>query len=263
MTVVEVRRFPLAAESAIFAGRLMTRWRRNPLVPLQSLLFPTILLIVYYMLVSKSMTRLTGTDSLDTVVSMCALAGGMSGSVAAALSIPSERENGLMARFWVMPVRRASALTGTLLAEAVRTVVATVVIAIVGTMLGMRFHGGLVAALAYLAIPVLWVTVYATLVILVALRSHSLALLNWLNGLSLGAVFASSGVAPLDLFPAWIRPVVRYQPMSATIETMTNLARGNVAVQPLLLTITWIVAIAVVAGMLVMRTYRAAARSAR
>lgn len=263
MTVVEPRRFPLAAESLVFAGRLMTRWRRNPLVPLQSLLFPTILLIVYYMLVSKSMTRLTGSDSLETVVSMCALAGGMSGSVAAALSIPSERENGLMARFWVMPVQRASALTGTLLAEAVRTVAATIVIAIVGTVLGMRFHGGLIAALVFVAIPVLWVTVYATVVILIALRCHSVALLNWMNGLSLGAVFASSGVAPLDLFPAWIRPVVRYQPMSATIEGMKNLARGSFAVQPLLLTFAWIVAIAVIAGMLAMRIYRNAARCAR
>lgn len=263
MTSVEARRFPLAAESVVFAGRLMTRWRRNPLVLLQSLLFPTILLIVYYMLVSKSMTRLTGSDSLETVVSMCALAGGMSGSVAAALSIPSERENGLMARFWVMPVKRTSALTGTLLAEAVRTVVATVVITIVGMTLGMRFHGGFVAALVFTAIPVLWVTVYATVVIVIALRCHSVALLSWMNGLSLGAVFASSGVTPLDLFPAWIVPVVRYQPMSATIEAMKNLARGSFAVQPLLLTFTWIAAIAVVAGMLATRAYRTAARSAR
>ena len=89
MSTVTARYYPLASESVVFAGRLLTRWRRNPLVPLQSLLFPTILLVVYYLLVSKSMTRLTGSDSIDVVVSMCALAGGMSGSLAAALSIPA------------------------------------------------------------------------------------------------------------------------------------------------------------------------------
>ncbi|MCV7422844.1 ABC transporter permease [Mycobacterium yunnanensis] len=262
MIVVERRRFPVVVESAVFAGRLMTLWRRNPLVPLQSALFPTILLIVYYLLVSRSMMRLTGSDNVDTVVSMCAVAGGMSGSVAAALSIPVERRNGLMARFWVMPVHRASALTGTLLAEAVRTVVATVVIVAVGMILGMRFHGGLAAAVVFVTIPVLWVTVYATVVILVALRSRSVAMLTWLNGVSLGAVFASSGVAPLELFPAWLRPVVRYQPMSATIQSMTDLARGSVSVQPLLLTFAWIAGLGVVAGVLVMRGYRAAVRAA-
>ena len=261
MTTVEPRRFPVAVESAVFAGRLMKLWRRNPLVPLQSALFPTILLIVYYLLVSRSMMRLTGSDSLDTVVSMCALAGGMSGSVAAALSIPVERENGLMARFWVMPVHRASALTGTLLAEAVRTVVATVVIVAVGMLLGMRFHGGLAAAVVFVTIPVLWVTVYATVVIVVALRCRSVAMLTWMNGVSLGAVFASAGVAPLELFPAWIRPVVHHQPMSATIEAMQDLARGGVAVQPLVSTFAWIASLGVVAGILVMRGYRTAVRS--
>ena len=54
MSAITQRRYKLASESVVFAGRLITRWRRNPLVPLQSLLFPTILLIVYYMLVSKS-----------------------------------------------------------------------------------------------------------------------------------------------------------------------------------------------------------------
>lgn len=261
MTATTPRGHALATESAVFAGRLLTRWRRNPLVPLQSLLFPTILLIVYYMLVSKSMTRLTGGDSLDTVVSMCALAGGMSGSLAAALSIPGERDDGLLSRFWVMPVHRASALTGTLLAEAARTLVATVVITTVGIVLGLRFHGGVAAAALFVAIPVLWVSVYATVVIVVALRFRSRAVLTWFSTLSLGAVFGSSGVAPLELFPSWLRPVVQFQPMSATIEAMKSLAREGFVGRPLLWTFAWIGAIGVVAGTMAMRSYRAAAQS--
>jgi ABC-2 type transport system permease protein len=239
----------------------MTRWRRNPLVPLQSLLFPAILLIVYYMLVSKSMTRLTGSDSLDTVVSMCALAGGMSGSLAAALSIPDERDNGLLSRFWMMPVHRASALTGTLLAEAARTLIATVVIVGVGMLLGLRFHGGMAAAVLFVLIPVLWVSVYATVVIVVALRFQSRAVLTWFSTVSLGAVFASSGVAPLELFPGWLRPAVQFQPMSSSIEAMKALARDGFAVRPLSWTFAWILTIGILAGTLAMRSYRAAAQS--
>jgi ABC-2 type transport system permease protein len=261
MTTVKSSSRALAAESVIFAGRLMTRWRRNPLVPLQSLLFPTILLIVYYMLVSKSMTRLTGSDSLDTVVSMCALAGAMSGSLAAALSIPDERDNGLLSRFWMMPVHRASALAGTLLAEAARTLAATVFITAVGMLLGLRFHGGVAAAALFVIIPVLWVSVYATVVIVVALRFKSRTVLTWFSTFSLGAVFGSSGVAPMELFPAWIRPVVRFQPMSPTIEAMKALARDGFAVRPLLWTFAWILGIGVLVGALAMRSYRVAAQS--
>lgn len=261
MTETKPRTHALAAESAVFAGRLMTRWRRNPLVPLQSLLLPTILLIIYYMLVSKSMVRLTNGDSLDVVVAMCALAGGMSGALAAALSIPDERDNGLLSRFWMMPVHRASALTGTLLAEAARTLVATVIITAVGMLLGLRFHGGVAAAFLFVLIPVLWVSVYATVVIVVALRFQSRSVLTWFSTFSLGAVFGSSGVAPMELFPRWVQPIVRFQPMSPTIEAMRALARDGFAVGPLLWTFAWIAGTGAFVGTLAMRSYRAAAQS--
>lgn len=253
--------FALASESAIFAGRLLTRWRRNPLVPLQSLLFPTVLLIVYYMLVSKSMTRLTGSANIDVVVSMCALAGGMSGALAAALSIPNERDNGLLSRFWLMPVHRASALTGTLVAEAVRTLFATAIITAVGVGLGLRFQSGLAATAIFILIPVLWVTVYATIVIVIALKFQSRAILTWLSTASLGAVFGSSGVAPIDLFPEWLRPVIRFQPMSPTIQAMRDLARAGFVAGPLLQTFAWIVGVGLAFGVLALRGYRAAAQS--
>lgn len=251
----------LLSESVVFAGRLMTRWRRNPLVPLQSLLFPTLLLIVYYMLASKSMMRLTGSDSLDVVVSMCAMAGGMSGALTAALSVPDERDNGLLSRFWMMPVHRASALTGILLAEAVRTLAATVIITAVGLLLGLRFHAGVAAAALFVVIPVLWVSVYATIVIVVALRFRSRTMLTWLSTFSLGAVFGSSGVAPMEIFPTWLQPFIRLQPMSPTIEAMRALARSGFAVGQLSWTFAWIIGVGLVAGMLAVRTYRAAAQS--
>jgi ABC-2 type transport system permease protein len=185
----------------------------------------------------------------------------MSGSLAAALSIPDERDNGLLSRFWMMPVQRASALTGTLLAEAARTLIGTVFITAVGMLLGLRFHAGVAAAVLFVLIPVLWVSVYATVVIVVALRFQSRTVLTWFSTFSLGAVFGSSGVAPIDLFPTWVRPFVRFQPMSPTIEAMKALARDGFAVRPLLWTFAWIFGMGILVGTLAMRSYRAAAQS--
>ena len=47
------------AESVVFAGRLFTHWRRYPIVPIQALLFPTVLLIIYSLL---GWGRVTGDD---------------------------------------------------------------------------------------------------------------------------------------------------------------------------------------------------------
>lgn len=259
---ISQRRFAPFFESAVFAGRLLTKWRRHPFIPLQSVLLPTILLFTYYMLVSTSMARLTGSDNLDVVVSMCALAGGMSGSVAAGLAIPDERDDGLLSRFWVMPVHRASALLGTLAAEAARTLIATVVITLVGVILGLRFEGGPWAAMAFVLIPVCWVTVYAALVVIVALKFESRAVLTWFSILSLGAVFGSTAVAPRELLPDFLYPIARLQPMSPTIESMKTLARDGFALQPLAGTFAWVAAVGLWVGIFALRSYRKAAQSA-
>lgn len=251
----------LWTESVVFATRHFLQWRRNPTIPLQSLLFPAILLVIYYLLVSKSMTRLTGGDSLDIVVPMCALAGGFSGALAAALTVPGERESGLLSRFWVQPVHRASAVTGMLLAEATRTFLATVIITGLGMAFGLRIHGGIGAAVVFVLIPVLWVTVYSAMTITVGLRYSNRTILTWLSMFSLGSVFGSSAVVPLDVVPSWLHPVIRFQPMSPTMEAMRDLAKGEPAAAALAGTAAWIVVIGVAAVTAVLRSYRTAVQS--
>lgn len=68
-------RAPLTAfvsQSASEAGRLLRRWRRDPIVAVQALLFPTFLLIIYKLLVGKSVLAITGHDSLYGLVPPCA-----------------------------------------------------------------------------------------------------------------------------------------------------------------------------------------------
>jgi ABC-2 type transport system permease protein len=248
-------------ESLVFAGRQFARWRRLPVVPIQSLLLPTLLLVTYSLLVSKSMARLTGENGLYGLVPMCAVAGAMLGALGAGLAMPGERESGLLTRFWQLPVHRASALSGTLLAEGTRTLASTVLITVVGFPLGFRFHGGWLALVPFLLVPVLVVLVYTTVVITVAVHSRARTLLTWLGTASTGLVFSSTGVAPLEIFPTWLRPLIQFQPMSPMIDSMRALAEGESPLGPMLLGAVWIVVLGVVFVPLAIRGYRAAAES--
>lgn len=264
MTTTMSARSSLAVESLLFASRQFTRWRRYPIVPLQSLLFPTFLLITYDLLVGKSMMRITGTDSLYGLVPMCAVAGGMFGALGAAFAIPPERDSGLLSRLWTFPVHRASALTGALLAEGARTLLGAVLVTAAGVGLGLRFAGGWLAVIPFLLIPVLVVVVFATVVMAIALRAKAESagtLFTWLGTGSIGLVFCSAGVAPVEMFPWWLRPVVQFQPMSPTIESMRALAEGGPALWPLVLTLGWVFGFAAIFGPLAVRGYRAAAES--
>ncbi|WP_165774317.1 ABC transporter permease [Mycolicibacterium sphagni] len=261
MTTNTPLRSSLVSESLVFAGQLLTHWRRAPVVPIQSVLFPTFLLITYYLLVGKSIMRITGTDSLYGLVPTCAIAGAFSGALAAGLTLSLERDGGLISQMWVLPVHRASAMTGRLLAEAVRTLASTAVITAVGVGLGLRFHGNWLALLLFLFVPVMVVIVFAMAVIALAVRAKDGTVLIWLGLPAITAVFASSGSPPVESLPSWMWPLLRFQPMEPIVETMRTLARGGFPLVPLLIGVLWTVVGAAIVGPLAVRGYRAAAES--
>ncbi|MUL63426.1 hypothetical protein BOO86_03025 [Mycobacterium sp. CBMA 234] len=254
-------RSSLARESMLFAGQLLTHWRRGPAVTVQAVLLPTFLLIMYQLLVGKSIFQMTGSNSIYGLVPACAVAGAMFGALAAGLSIPLERDRGLLSQLWLLPVRRASALTGRLLAEAARTLVGSLVITCVGVGLGLRFDGSWLAVIAFMLVPVLVVVIFSMAVIAIAVRSKRGAVLVWFGVPAISMAFASAGAPPIDALPTWVQPLVRFQPMSSTIEVMRGLAEGGPVLQPFLICAAWAVGLAAVIAPVAIRGYRAAAES--
>jgi ABC-2 type transport system permease protein len=250
-------------QSALEAGRLLRRWRRDPIVTVQAVLFPTFLLIMYKLLIGKAVLALTGSDSLYGLVPMCAVVGAIFGTLGAGLALPAERESGLLSRLWVQPVHRASALTGRLLAEAVRTAASAVLLTAFGVALGLRFADGWAAAVAFVFVPVLITVGVATAVIATAVRADGRAMVTWLGAGSVVLLFFNTGVGPAEMFPSWLQPAVRLQPMSPTIEAMRGLAEGRPVLWPLLQTAAWAVGLVMVFGPAAVCGYRAAAEAGR
>jgi ABC-2 type transport system permease protein len=261
MTAYPLPRNSLVVESLVFAGRLLTDWRRQPAMLIQALLFPTFLLITYKLLVGKSIIRITGTDSLYGLVPMCAVAGALFGALAAGRNLPRERQCGLLSRLWVLPVHRASALTGRLLAEAARTLVSAALITAVGVGLGLRFKGGWLGVIPFLLVPVLVVVVFAMAVIAIAVRLKNSVVLVMLGVPSIGSVFACSGVPPIQTLPPSLQIQIKLNPMWSMIESMRALALGGPAEWPLLFAVLWALGLAAVLGPLAVRGYRLAAES--
>lgn len=254
-------RSTLVSQTGQHAGRLLTRWRREPVVLVQSLFFPTFLLVVYKLVIGKSVLNLTGEDSLYGLVPMSAVAGALFGALGTGVAIPDERESGLLSRLWVLPVHRASALTGRLLAEAARALVGAVVITAVGVAMGLRFNEGPVAAVAFVGIPVVAVTGFAAVVVALGVRADGRNMVTGLSAVAFLLLFFNTGMVPLDVFPGWLQPVVRAQPMSPAIESMRALANGGPTLVPLLQTLAWTFGLLIVFGPFAVRGYRSAAEA--
>lgn len=66
-------------------------------------------------------------------------------------------------------------------------------------------------------------------------------------------VLLSSGMAPVDSFPDWMHPFVRYQPVSQVTETLRGFAGGYVVVSNLVTSLAWCICLLVVFGTIALR----------
>lgn len=251
----------LVSQSLLQAGRVLTRWRRDPAVLASSVLIPICILVVYNAVLGEQLHKVTGIDSIYGLVPMCAVLAAMIGALGGAVGIPTDRASGLLSRMWVLPVHRACMFTGRLTAEAARAFVGTVLITAVGMAMGLRFTRGWLPAFAYILIPPLVVVGFTALIMALAIRANGRNIVTWLAAGMTALVFVSSGATPIAFFPQWLRPLVRIQPMSPPIEAMRALASDGPLLLPLALTFMWAVVLLAVFIPLAVRGYKAAAQS--
>lgn len=69
-------------------------------------------------------------------------------------------------------------------------------------------------------------------------------------------IMLSTGMAPLESFPDWLHPFVRYQPVSQVTETLRGFATGQVVADNLRMSTAWCVGLLLVLGTLAVRVQR-------
>lgn len=251
----------LPAQTLIEAGRLLRRWSRQPEVITSTLIFPILLLLMYDLVLKKSLGAMNGTDPIYGFVPMIAIAGAMYGAMGTGLSLFGERQSGLLRRFWVLPISRSAGLAGRLLAECGRALAATVVVVIVGMILGMRFQEGWAGVLGVLVVPVIVIAGFTPVVVMVGVSSVGDKVTQLFAIVVLVGMFFNSGFVPVQNYPGWLQPIVRAQPMSCAIEAMRNFTVGGPVLVPFLQTLAWAAGLILVFGGLAVRGYRRAVQS--
>lgn len=246
------------AQTLVQTGTLLRSWTRDPGIVVQSLLFPTFMLLMFQLVFGRTVTALGAGDSVYGNVGLVALVGALYGTLATAISLIHQRESGLLSRMWTMPVSRSGFIAGRLAAEAVRTGLATIVLFAVALPLGFRFEQGFLASIGAWVVPMIFAIGVAVPVIALATISSGTQAVQLLGGIFLFVLFFNSGFAPVSEFPGWLQPVVRFQPMSPAIDTMRGLTEGGAVAGPLLGTLAWTVGLLVVFGPLAVRGYRRA-----
>jgi ABC-2 type transport system permease protein len=248
----------LVPQTLVQTRRILVRWSRDPVTLIETLVLPIMFLLTLNIVLGQLISQTTGHSGLYGTVPMNALAAAINGSSIGAVGLIGERTNGLLRRLWVVPVHRASGVLSRILAEAVRILITTFVVAGTGLALGFRFGQGVPAAVVWLAVPLIFGMAFATLITMVALYTARTFLLEGVTLVHILAVVFSTGFLPVDQFPQWIQPVVAHQPMSYAIEAMRGLSLGGPVRSPLIATLLWSAGIAVVCVVPMLIGYRRA-----
>ena len=229
----------LSHDSVLQAQRILLKWSRDPVTLLQSLLFPALTVLLFWLVLDSSVSEHSGTSNTFGMVPMVALVGAMSGSSISALGLRREQTTGLLSKMWTLPTHRASAMTGRLLAESVRIVITVTAVLLVGMVIGFRIHSGLLGYLGIIAVATGFGLSFSMMITALALMSRDSHIVEWTAIGTQLAMFFNTGFVPADSYPAWLRPVIEYQPMSCTIDTIRALATEGSVARPLLLTLAW------------------------
>lgn len=247
-------------QSAILTGRQLTVWFRDLSTVMQSMLIPALTMVMFDVVLGKSISQTTGQDSSFGTVPLVILVGAMFGSMAAAVRLNQERGTGLLARLYVLPINRGADVTSRIVAELVRILLSTIVLLAAGHLIGFRFTQGPIAALGLVGVAMMYGAAFSMVVLAAAVNARPGApLVPMLSLLSSVLMFFNSGFAPVSSYPTWLQPIVENQPMTPAIEVMRSLAAGGPVMANLIKVTIWAAVMLTLATYPALRGYRKAA----
>lgn len=251
----------LFVHSGLQCKRLLTRWSRDPATMIQALLYPALTLLMFDIVLGQTITRTTGIPAINGTVPMIILVGAMYGSIASGVGLREEAAKGLLGRFWTLPTHRAAGLLGRLMAEAIRVVITSVLILLIGILLGFRFTQGPIEFLGFIALPVLFGIAFSTFVTFLASgKAAQAGLVELVSIVCTLMMFFNTGFVPLLAYPPWLQDIVGNQPMSVTIDAMRAMAVGGDVFEPAMKSLAWSLGLILVFTIPAIRGYRNAAR---
>lgn len=245
-------------QTLLQTNRLLTRWARDYITVIGAIVLPILFMVVLNIVLGNLAYVVTHDSGLYSIVPLIALGAAITGSTFVAIDLMRERSFGLLARLWVLPVHRASGLISRILANAIRTLVTTLVMLGTGVVLGFRFRQGLIPSLMWISVPVILGIAIAAMVTTVALYTAQTVVVEGVELVQAIAIFFSTGLVPLNSYPGWIQPFVAHQPVSYAIAAMRGFAMGGPVLSPMIGMLVWTAGICVVCAVPLAIGYRRA-----
>ncbi|MBA2274206.1 MAG: ABC transporter permease [Actinobacteria bacterium] len=174
-----------------------------------------------------------------------------------ALGLNIDFQRGLIDRFRSLPMARSAVVGGRILADAVRVVWGTLIVAGFGVLLGFRFHGGVAGAIGAFTMVVAFGVTVSWLMAFIGVNARSPEAVNTFGFLLiLPLTFASSVFAPAESMPGWLQAFVKINPLTSVVDATRALMLGGPVTGAAVKAVVWMVVITAVFAPLTVARYR-------
>jgi ABC-2 type transport system permease protein len=222
--------------------------RRYPIMAISGLITPTVMLLLFVFVFGGAMGSSLGAGAsyvnyLVPGILMMTLG---SGCAATAIGVNMDMTEGIVARFRIMAITRASVLTGRVIGSLIRTLLSVVLVIGIALIAGFRPTAGPAQWLAAFGFMALLTFALTWLALAFGMAAKSVAGANSSTLLLQFGPFISSGFVPPDTMPVGVRWFAENQPFTSMIETLRGLLLGTPIGHSAIVATAWCVAIALV-----------------
>ncbi|MEV3859881.1 ABC transporter permease [Streptomyces sp. NPDC050095] len=237
-------------DSKTMLRRNLLHARRYPSLTLNLLLTPVMLLLLFVYIFGDVMSAgIGGSDRSDYIayivpgILMMTIGGTVIG---AAVSVATDMNEGIIARFRTMAIHRGSVLIGHVVGSVLQCLMSVVLVGAVAVAIGFRSTDATVlewlaafGLLALFSLALTWIAVGMGLA-----SPNAEAAANSAQPLILLPLISSAFI-PADTMPGWFQPIAEYQPFTPAIETLRGLLLGTEIGNNWWIALAWCVGLAI------------------
>lgn len=224
------------ATATTYAGRTVRQYMRTPQLLIVNALTSTMFLLIFRFVFGGAIQ--TGpVKYVDFLIPALCGASGLFSS--GAVGVAEDADSGLFDRLRSLPVPRGAVLLGRSMADTLLITWGTFVTLVVGFLVGFRVHGGVLGAVAALALSVLFGASFSWLMIFLGLISGSAQAAQGTSFSVFPLIFVSSAYVPVESMPGWLQPIAENQPVTAMVGALRALVLGGDTEQLLGHTASW------------------------
>jgi ABC-2 type transport system permease protein len=235
-------------DAATMLRRDFRHLRRYPVMTISGIVTPTVVMLLFVYVFGGAMSSGLGAGAsyINYVVPAIIMMALGSGCAATAVGVNMDMTEGIVARFRIMAIARASVLTGRVVGSMIRTLIGVILVIGVALIAGFRPTAGPAQWLATFGFITLLTLALTWLAVALGMAAKSPAGANGSTLLLQFGPFISSGFVRPDSMPVGVRWFAENQPFSSMIETLRGLLLGTPIGNSAVIAIAWCVAIALV-----------------